>query len=299
MKHLVVSSPSLPAPPMPQQATSPTKDRIEELKSKKKHSEEESRELAILEEEQKYGDLDSQYTMELPELRIVHPAQQFINMSTDETYKKIKGIALHSQLVRGYWLSEEEKSERKIGSDLVGPFCSSNDLRVGQMYEGEGKERKLMHCAECPFNRDNEQLYPDTAGRCKLNQRVLFLAQLNDQWCQMPFLLRLPQSSVRVFSRFYRHWAHNNGVPSIGLLVELSLEKKQTGSNVYSVLQIDLAREPIDSMDVFESLQAWRRDFGDNVGAPVGDPDFTTNFGEQPEGTETDLDPSKEVRTEG
>lgn len=271
-KALKLAEPSYPVPSPVGAATDAHASRIDELAAKKDLTEDEHLELMVLKEEALRADAGARFLTTLPNLKVVHQAQVFLDSATEETMKTIRGVVLDSRLVRTYWPTDDEKKAGEVPSSLDGPWCSSMDMEIGSFFNADTKRREPRGCRQCPYNRDLRQRHPETAGRCKIANRILFLPLLDDEtWAPIPYLLRVSQSSAGNVGQLYEN-RQARGYMCQQIPVELSLEKRENDDILYSVMKVKQIAAPIESIAVRARFLEYVRHFGPVMGiAPTAE----------------------------
>lgn len=124
-----------------------------------------------------------------------------------EYVEKMVGVILYHHAANGYWVGEPNDEDKA-------PICASLDGKVGY-----GDPGGL--CAGCSLNRFGSS--EDGRGKACKNQRYLYLLQDGEF---IPWVIYLPPTSLRSFSRFMNVAFLYRNRPSYGSVVELTLHRE-------------------------------------------------------------------------
>ncbi len=156
-------------------------------------------------------------TMQYPRYSVVHAVQLWQNEATGETTQTITGVPVHFGTIRAFFVKGIDR-----------PVCSSTAGKTGKYIDIESGEVLNRECATCPLNQ-----WPQGGGAkpCKEMRRIFLQEPEKD----LPVVVSLPPTSIKTWDAYVSAAAYQ-GAPVLQRVVELTLEKKVSGEQMWSVL---------------------------------------------------------------
>lgn len=154
-----------------------------------------------------------------------------------ESEKTLEAIVVSANLRSRAWfrLAPED------AGDSTAPDCTSADgiTGMGNPSPDEAKEPAAHECATCPFAQWGSDRREGGRGQdCSVRgSLVVFIPQV-----AMPVIVSIPRTSIKSFQKYAMQLAGSRLHPA-GVVTALTLQKKQSGGNSYSVIEFRQSRE--------------------------------------------------------
>lgn len=157
----------------------------------------------------------------LPQIAINHKEGTFSipTSSGNDIEEELVGIILHHQRVNVYFISVEDKK----------PTCFSLDAKVPE--SGQTVVKQAQHCVSCQKNQFGSG--KDGTGKACKNMIRLHVKLDNSI---IPLRLSVPPTSIAEYEQFVTMLSREL-TPLISLKTKLTLEKKERGSIIWSILK--------------------------------------------------------------
>jgi len=173
----------------------------------------------------------------LCKVEIIHRAQMFRDVVTDDKFSSFQGIIVHYQRFNSWWEGDFESGG---GNDQ--PDCASSDA----IRPDQGDKLQAVTCAECPKNK-----FTGEGGKeCKNSIRVHILRQGEI----LPIRLIVPATSIKPFEE-YISGLTTKGIPFQIAVTEFSIDKATSAGNIeYGKLHLRLV-ETVKLRAQFEAIK--------------------------------------------